>query len=488
MKRHSFFKKLSALLLLLPAFLAGSSNGQTVSPVSSQTFLQAPYLYNINHWPRMADDRLQLRLRLLDTRVDQASLLLRMRMVCESLSLENPMPLPIPVSLSGGEEIQLNAHDLHAYFLPSNLVYGGNGQQAFLQSGGMLPDGVYRLYFEVYEAKSGNKVSIQESPAIFKLVAGEPPLINTPHYGSTQYYGKQNAIRFQWTPRHLHVAGFFLTEYTFEIAEIPEGAENWKEYFHTLPLIHRTATSQAFFDYGPEHPQLIPGKRYAFRVHARCSNAENEELYIKNNGYSEVFLLYYEENCPIVPQLRITNIRATTATLEWSEPVEAKSYTLLYRKNGKPDARWFKLKEELPAGTSMAKLTELEPATGYECKLTVQCDYSQSENDAVYRFTTLASDNAGLKCGKHESKESEPKNPTPLKQLHRFDQVRTSNGFIFEIEEAEGKDGIFSGSGYTHIPLLANTGVRVKFKNIFVNKDYELVSGVFTAEKDKNGL
>ena len=470
MKRHTFFQKLSALLFLLPAFLAGSGNGQTISPVSSQTFLQAPYLYNINHWSRMADDRLQVRLRLLDTRVEQASLLLRMRLVCESLSLENAMPLPIPVSLSGGEEIQLSARDLYPYFLPANLIYSGNGQQAFLQSGGMLPDGVYRLYFEVYEAKSGNKVSIQESPAIFKLVAGEPPLINTPHDGSTQYYGKQNALRFQWTPRHLHVA------------------ENWKEYFHTLPSILKSTTSQTFFDYGPEQPQLIPGKRYAFRVHARCSNAENEQLYIKNDGYSEVFLLYYEENCPIVPQLRITGIRATTANIEWSEPVEAKSYTLLYRKNGKPDARWFKLKEELPAGTSLAKLTELEPATGYECKLTVQCDYSQSENDAVYRFTTLASDNAGLKCGKHEAKESEPKSQTPLRQLQRFDQVRTSNGFVIEIEEAEGKDGIFSGSGYTHIPLLANTGVKVKFKNIFVNKDYELVSGVLTAEKDKNGL
>lgn len=488
MKKHAIFAKLLRLLFLLPAVPAGSLFGQTVSPVSSQTFLQSPYHYNINNWSRMTGNRLQLRLRLLDTRVEQASLLLRMRMVCESLSLENPVPIPIPFSLSGGEELLLDADALSTYFLPSNLSYGGNGKQAFLQSGGMLPDGVYRLYFEVYEAKSGNKVSIQESPAIFKLVAGEPPLINTPVYGSTQYYGKQTSIRFQWTPRHLHVAGFFLTEYSFELAEIPQGAESWKEYFHTLPLILRTTTSQTFFDYGQEYTQLIPGKRYAFRVHAKCSNAENEQLYIKNDGYSEVFLLYYEEDCPVVPQLRITNIRATTATIEWSEPVEANSYTLLYRKNGKPDARWFKFQEELPAGTSMLKLTELTPATGYECKLSVQCDYSQSENDAVYRFTTLASDNAGLKCGKHESAQGETKDQTPLKKLMRFDQVRNSNGFIFEIEEAEGQDGIFSGSGYTHIPLLANTGVKVKFKNIFVNKDYELVSGTFTAESDKKGL
>ncbi|MCM1168770.1 MAG: fibronectin type III domain-containing protein [Bacteroides sp.] len=488
MNRTNISLKLITLLFLLPAFTAGGAYGQTVSPVSSQTFLHAPYQYNINNWANMPDNRLRLRLRLLDTRVENATLLLRMRMVSENLSVENAMPLPVPVPLAGGGEVELGAYELRTHFLPANLSYAGNGKQAFLQSGGMLPDGVYRLYFEVYEARSGNKVSIQESPAIFKLVAGDPPLINTPRYGSTQYYGKQSAIRFQWTPRHLHVAGFFQTEYTFELAEIPEGAENWKEYFYTLPLILKTTTSRPFYDYGPESPQLIPGKRYAFRVRAACSNAENEQLYIKNDGYSEVFLLYYEEDCPIVPQLRVTDVRSTTATIAWSEPVEAQSYTLQYRKNGNPDARWFKVKDELPAGTTMYRLTDLAPATGYECKLTVQCTYSQSENDAVYRFTTLSDDNAGLKCGKHEPKDTEPKDQTPLKQLLRFDQVRAANGFVFEIEEAEGQEGVFSGTGYTHIPLLANTGVKVKFKNIFVNKNYELVSGVFTAESDTKSL
>ena len=65
--------------------------------------------------------------------------------------------------------------------------------------------------------------------------------------------------------------------------------------------------------------------------------------------------------------------------------------------------------------------------------------------------------------------------------------TRTAEALL-KIEEATGSNGMFSGSGYTHIPLLSNTGVKVKFKNVFINKDYELVSGTFTAETDKGEL
>lgn len=488
MKNHTLSHKLIFFAILLPAFMAGQGKSQTVSPVSSQTFLQAPYLYNINQWCNLTDNRIQLRLRMLDTRVEQATLFLRMCLVSENIVLENSRYLPIAVQLSGGEEVTLNAHDLNSYFMPGNLQCSGSGKQTFLQSGGLLPDGLYKLYFEAYEAKSGNKVSIQEGPAIFKLIAGEPPLINTPQYGHTFYLDKQPSIRFQWTPRHLQMAGFFRTEYTFELSEIPEGAQNWKEYFHTLPLILKETTERPFFDYGPASPQLIPGKRYAFRVRAVCNNDEKENLYIKNEGYSEVFLLNYEEDCPIVPQLRIDQVRATSALISWTEPVEATEYTLQYRKNGKSSAHWFSVKEPLSAGTTQFKLNDLEPATGYECRLIVQCAYTQSQENVTYRFTTLSGDNAGLNCGKHDLPPSVQKDMTPLKVLQRFDQIRTDNGFVFEIEQAEGQDGYFSGNGYTHIPLLANTGVKVKFKNIFVNKNYELVSGVITAESSITGL
>ncbi len=474
-------------LALVLASWGNETIGQTVSPVSSRTAVHPPYYYQWHQWSQLPDSRLHLYLRLLDTRVESATLFLRMRLVSDNLVIENTLPLPIPVSISGGEEVYLDGSMLSAYFLNSNVQISGNASRAFQLSGGVLPDGLYQLYFEAYEARSGSKVSINEMPAMFTLLAGEPPFLNTPLPEDTIYYGRQASIRFQWTPRHLATTAF-QTEYHFELAEIPQGVSAWEEYFHTLPLIHQESTHQTFLDYGQSLPELIPGTQYAFRVQASGTSADGEQLYIKNNGYSEVRRFYFEEHCPIVPQLRIENISSTRAVVRWTEPIEAQGYKLQYRKNGKPDARWFTYGEELMQGDTEAVLEDLEPSTGYECKLIVQCAYSQSKNDIVYRFTTLSTDNAHLDCGNHPNNSNPDRDQTPLESLRKFDQVRTANGFVFEIEEATGSNGMFSGSGYTHIPLLSNTGVKVKFKNVFINKDYELVSGTFTAETDKGEL
>ena len=129
-----------------------------------------------------------------------------------------------------------------------------------------------------------------------------------------------------------------------------------------------------------------------------------------------------------------------------------------------------------------------EPSTGYECKIQTHCVHTCSQDDVVYRFTTLSKDNASLECGNHNLSPDSSRSTQPLEKLMRFDQIRTANGFVIEVEEAQGEQGTFSGSGYTRIPLLANTGVKVKFKNVFINKNYELVSGSIEAEKDKNSL
>lgn len=481
-------KKLKTYLFLLASvFPGGLIQGQTVPPVSSRTRLQAPYPYQWHNWSRMPDARLQVYLRLLDTRVESATLYLRMRLVSENLIIENPVPLPKPITLSGGEEVYLDAGMLSEYFLSTNIRYSGNASRNFQLSGGVLPDGFYQLCFEAYEARSGSKVSLHESPAMFTLLAGEPPFINLPFAEDTFYYNRKENLRFQWTPRHVGTTGF-QTEYVLEIARIPEGVSDWQEYFSTLPLILREHTSRNSFDYTQEYPELLPGKQYAFRVQTTASSAEGDVLYIKNEGYSEIRRFYVEEHCPIVPQLRIEGITSVRAVLRWSEPLEAQSYVLEYRKNGKPDAKWFKYTGKLPAGSTEAVLEDLEPSTGYECKLSVQCAYSRSKGDVVYRFTTLSAENAHLDCGNHSLSGDSGKDQTPLPSLKKFDQVRSGNGFVFEIEEASGSNGVFSGSGYTHIPLLSNTGVKVKFKNVFINKNYELVSGTFTAETDKGGL
>ena len=475
-------------ILCLLALAGGPARSQTVSPVFSQTLLQAPYLYRLQDWADMPAPRLQVRLRMLDTRVGTATLYLKMELESDRIKLGNPYPLPIGINLSGGEEIVLDGSQLGIYFLGSNLHVSGADASQFHATGGILPDGMYELRFKAYEAASGNQVSIQETPAMFHLVSSEPPLLTFPAENATVFFKEPCQIRFQWLPRHLQAAAGFQTEYLFEIAEIPQGVDNWKEYFHTLPLIHSQNTSACFVDYGPHEPELLPEKAYAIRVQARCTNAMGENLYIKNEGYSQVQRFSYKESCPAVSGVRIDQVTSQSARISWNEPVEARSYKLLYRKNGKPDARWFSLDEELPVGSQSATLPDLKPSTGYECKIQTHCVHTRSQDDVVYRFTTLSKDNASLECGNHNLSPDSTRSTQPLEKLMRFDQIRTANGFVIEVEEAQGEQGTFSGSGYTRIPLLANTGVKVKFKNVFINKNYELVSGSIEAEKDKNSL
>lgn len=486
MKKMNFRKALrlwGCMMTLAVAGAALQTYAQTVSPVFSQTTLLAPYMYKLQDWSRLPAECLQLRLRLLDTRVETATLYLRMEMEANGIKIENPMPLAYGIPLAGGEEVTLNASRLAVYFLPSNLSVSGARANEVRVSDGLLPDGLYTLKFRVYEATTGNLVSVQEMPAMFTLVSGEPPLISFPAEDATLWFSDPCHIRFQWMPRHLQYAGGFTTEYDFEIAEIPEGVYAWKEYFSTLPSVYKQTTSQTFLDYDAAMPILMPQKEYALRVRARCSNASGEELHIKNNGYSVVQKFSYKELCGEISGLRVDRIAATSAHLSWNEPLEARACQVYYRKNGKADAKWFKAGGELPGGTRELTLTDLDPSTGYECKVTVKCAYTQSENDVVFRFTTLSKDNAHLDCGNHNLQADTSRSQEPLKELAVFDQIRTANGFVIDVEEVQGSDGRFSGKGNTHIPLLANTGVKVTFKNIFVNKNYELVSGTIKAEK-----
>lgn len=477
----------TCVLAVFLLFLPGNVQSQTVSPVFSQTLLQAPYPYRLQDWNRLPPQRLQLRLRMLDTRVGNATLYLKMEMESEKVKIENPHPIPVGISLSGGDEVLLDASHLGLYFHEPNLSISGPDAHG-LQTDGILPDGFYHLRFKVFEAVSGNWVSVQEVPAMFNLVSAEPPLIGFPAEDAVIPFRDPCHIRFQWIPRHLHVATGFLTEYIFEIAEIPQEVDNWKEYFHTLPLVYSQTTTACFLDYDPQMPELLPQKDYAFRIRTRCTNSTGESLLIKNDGYSQIQRFSYRESCPDILSLHIDRIQAHSARINWNGPIQARSYEILYRKNGKPDARWFSYGEELPAGTQSAVLEQLQASTGYECKINVHCVHTGSPNAIVRRFTTLSKENAHLECGKHDLWQDTGRSTRPLEKLMRFDQIRTANGFVIEVEEAEGSHGIFSGKGYTRIPLLSNTGVKVKFKNIFINRNYELVSGSILAEKDLNSM
>lgn len=70
----------------------------------------------------------------------------------------------------------------------------------------------------------------------------------------------------------------------------------------------------------------------------------------------------------------------------------------------------------------------------------------------------------------------DPDNFYPLDFLHTGDSI-TAGDFGVLITQASGQIGNFSGKGYIPVPYFNRARVNVKFKNIKVNDEYELVDG-----------
>lgn len=474
------------LCLIFISVLCTKSNAQSISPISSKTFYHAPYMHSISDLMRSSENKIELHLRLLDASINQAKIKLRMVLESDNVRIENHLPLPNTFSIGGGDFLQLNFDDLRRYFELSQLSFSGLSKQSYLQSGERLPDGSYRLFFEVFEAETGRKVSLNENHAFFNLISCDPPILNSPTNNSTILFNSMPSILFSWTPRHLAHSGVFGTEYKFEMIRIPRSFNgDWEKQFKNFPIVYELSTNSCSFLYDQSLPPLEVGYIYAYRVKASVSLLNGSNLIFNNNGYSEVFHFLYKEDCPPIAIWKIDSISPFSASCNWTPAPIDKGYTILYRKSNVANAQWFS--SSLPEQSSNHKLYPLEPSTTYECKLNRNCSYAKSENDVVKIFTTPSEDSSYLRCGQHP----EVRNILPgegLEILRMFDQVKTQTGFILSIDEVDGGNGKFSGKAHTYIPLLGNTGVNVRFSNIIVNKNYELVSGEFKAVVSRRKL
>lgn len=474
--RIPLIKKIKTLTIVYVCFLTNLCFGQ-ISPVSSYTVVHPPTPLKVSDLISSNMNKITLQIRLLDMSVQQAKLQLRMIIDGNGIKISSMHATNAPVFfIGGGENLSLSNSDLSYYFKSENLLIQGMQKNDFVKGGGRLPEGRYRIWFEVYEYTSGSKVSIQEIAADWLIQSHEPPILNYPQNQSTLFANDFQNLQFQWTPRHLSaVDGMFDTEYTLEIVQIPENYQgDWRTNFSDMPKFFVGRTSSPSFLYSVTHPPLQLGYFYAYRVKVRCRNTMQEEVYFRNKGYSEVYCFFYKENCPQPLGFTAKETGKHTALIQWTENPKIRTYSFLIRKLGLPDAEWFS--EEVEEQNQL-EIKDLEASTTYECKMTAQCLHSESLSTPLQYFTTLGEDSNTFWCGNHT--EYTFSNRNPLYLLRRFDQVKTTSGFIVTIEEVVGENGIFTGTAYTYIPLLAKTGIKLKFSKIFVNENYELLDGEF---------
>ncbi|MDR0438041.1 MAG: hypothetical protein LBH22_07055 [Bacteroidales bacterium] len=286
-------KKSKKIIIILATCCSALAFGQ-IAPVSSRTTFKTPYSTQVSEWP----EKITLTLLLRDLNVTNGRVFVRMRIESTTVSLETlPLYGSQAFQLDGGVPIQIDGSELRVLFRPENLVFSGITREEFIRNGSRLPEGRYKLWFEVYEWGSRLKVSASEGFATINLHDIEPPILNFPKNNSLITAQTPQNIVFSWTPRHLSAIGSgFRGIYDFELVQVPQHYNGDLQILFEITSKYAEKTAfQTQFRYSEFDEVLVPNQRYAFRVRVRSMDDNNESFQFKNNGYSEIFTFRYTE-------------------------------------------------------------------------------------------------------------------------------------------------------------------------------------------------
>ncbi|KAF2517833.1 fibronectin type III domain-containing protein [Flavobacterium foetidum] len=398
--------------------------------------------------------------------------------------------------LEGGVPLQLTNVDLAPYFQYQNLL--GINPNQYAQA---LPEGIYTFSVEVYDFATNKKLSKKTSVTTI-IFQNDPPFLNLPlNNASIMQQNIQNII-FSWTPRQINVSN---VEYEFSLVEIWDKYTPIQNAFAYSPPLFTTTTRSTTLQYGVSEPQLIPGKRYAWRVKAKALLGAEEIGVFKNNGFSEIYSFDYEVFCTAPLAINVEGISENQAKVTWSGNLDNFDYQVNYRQKN-ADSEWYKIVTPRESVT----ISNLKPNTTYEYSVGASCDVGKYTHSTVKEFQTLVRDEIAFQgCG-IKPDPADLANTSPLAALFPNDVIAAGD-FPVVVLHATGSNGTFSGDGYVTFPFLEkfrklidaadalagkdengeskgsigeNTRIRITFNNIGLNTDFKLISGEIIASYD----
>jgi hypothetical protein len=374
-----------------------------------------------------------------------------------------------PIYLDGGINIRLSNLDLQPYFSLNNLL--GIIPQQYNKA---LPSGRYDFCFEVYDFLSGQPISRKSCFPVY-LILNDPPFLNVPNRGDlVSAQNPQNSI-FNWTPRHLNATN---VQYEFTIKELWDTGMNPQAAFMVSPALHQETTFATTLLYGPANMQLLEGKTYGWQVRAFVNDGISETSVFRNNGLSEIYHFKYQKDCE-VPSFILSKAQdSETVHITWQFSDHLR-YHVQYRKKGYGDDDWF----SLFAYKQEANIRNLEAGARYEFRVGGECmpqgGFTYSE---IHQFTTPEEEEtAYYNCG--VLPEISISNQDPLLNIG-VNEVFTAGDFPVTVKEVDGNNGSYSGWGFIVVPYLGDTKIRVEFKDVQINTDFQLTKGVVTTTYD----
>lgn len=494
-------KKLHLYLLLFFSLIGLASHAQTF-PISITTQITQPSPIYLTKYADATTINSPIKIQLVLNDLTISNRQVRLKIYFQgngiSFSTNDFVVGAKPLYLEGGFPLQLTNVDLAPYFEYQNLL--GLNQNQYAQP---LPEGIYNIYVEVYDFATGKKLS-KKTGSTTIIFQNDPPFLNLPlNNASIMQQNIQNIV-FSWTPRSINVSN---VEYEFSLVEIWDNYTPVQNAFAYSPPLYTTTTKMTTLQYSMSEPQLIPGKKYAWRIKAKAIMGAEEIGVFKNNGYTEIFAFTYEVYCTSPLAIATSGVSENQAKITWSGNIENYDYQVNYREKN-ANSEWYKVVTPRENIT----LSNLKPNTTYEFTVGASCDLGKYVHSTINEFTTIAKDEIAFAgCG-IKPDPNDLANKTPLPNLYPNDVV-SAGDFPIVVLHATGSNGNFSGDGYVTLPFLEKfrklidaadafagkdengksksnigqyTRIRITFSNIGLNTDFKLISGEIVASYDPN--
>ncbi|MEZ0610580.1 hypothetical protein ACAW74_18845 [Fibrella sp. WM1] len=300
-------------------------------------------------------------------------------------TLPNYRP-PVPLALEPFQNRLLTYADLSGLFDLNQIDVQGVDRNN-LYKGLPLPEGSYQLCIRAFDNATSRPLSPENplgcSPP-FQVRAVEPPILIAPLCDAeVQPLMPQNIV-FTWTPP-IGVSPATV-DYTLRIVELPLETADPNVFIDAVVLpksgIEVKGLKTSTFLYTVVHPQLIPGKKYAWRVQARDLSGKTNFL---NDGKSPVCAFQYGpllsagldslKSAPIV----VRSGKISRAVLVACDDLKATAPATLTAGNGssialswKPDPTFRKrLAQQMGYGADSASVRGAIQKAGGQYKLTV---------------------------------------------------------------------------------------------------------------------
>ncbi|WP_421940291.1 fibronectin type III domain-containing protein [Pedobacter sp.] len=483
MTKHQTLRIPLCIKFLLYLFCLFSVARAQVYPVQVTPVLVPPYPLHMNEYYGGTTERFAVVLTNTDLQKPLLEVRLRLYIEGQQLKLKSSEGGDYPtINLDAGVPQRISLGDLAPYFHPDNLDFSGWDRAGYIRDG-RLPEGMYSFCFEAIAAHTGQLLS-RKSCTMAYLALNDPPLLNLPGKAERVAAGEVQNIPFQWTPRNMgSPSAAFNTRYEFTLKELWDTEIAPEAGFESSPVLYQASVSTTTLLLGPAEPQLVPGKRYAWRVRAISSSPTGEQTdSYRNHGFSEIYWFDYQNDCK-PPAAINAGVTGTQAILKWEDPTGASpagGYTLQYREAALTGGNWYRISTL----EKTAQLRGLKPGQVYEYRIGSVCStagYVAGADNASYspilNFETAA-DPGGtttINCGMI-APEISIANKNPIPSLSAG-ELFTTGKFPVRLTKVTGSRS-FSGEGYLTIPMLGQVNVKVRFKGIGINTDRQLYDGV----------